>query len=155
MLHISFFLELLGDELMDSAKAYFLSREEEGKPLSRDETLSYVLAMGNQDRAHALALSTEILGQISDIAENFRMHGEKYEPAGSVDHLDVFIADPPRYAALDYRDWMDNKLGTWRDFVRTDVEFHECPGIHARMLNPDHIPEFVKSFKAAMKRRGV
>ncbi|KAJ5956715.1 NRPS-like enzyme [Penicillium viridicatum] len=155
VLHISFFLELIGDELMDSAKAYFLSREKEGKPLSRDETLSYVLAIGNQDRAHALALSTKILGQISDIGENFRMHGENYEPVGSVDHLDVFIADPPGYAALDRRDWVENKLGAWREFGRTDVEFHECPGIHARMLNPDHIPEFVKSFKAAMKRRGV
>ncbi|KAJ5864854.1 NRPS-like enzyme [Penicillium soppii] len=155
VLHISFFLELIGDELMDSAKAYFLSREKEGKPLSRDETLSYVLAIGNQDRAHALALSTEILGKISDIGENFRMHGENYEPVGSVDHLDVFIADPPGYAALDRRDWVENKLGAWREFGRTDVEFHECPGIHARMLNPEHIPEFVKSFKAAMKRRGV
>ncbi|KAJ5933079.1 acetyl-CoA synthetase-like protein [Penicillium verrucosum] len=119
VLHISFFLELIGDELMNSAKAYFLSP------------------------------------QISDIGENFRVHGESYEPVGSVDHLDVFIADPPGYAALDRRDWVENKLGGWRDFARTDVEFHECPGIHARMLNPDHILEFVKSFKAAMKMRGV
>ncbi|KAL4778623.1 NRPS-like enzyme [Aspergillus varians] len=156
VLHISFFLELIGQELMDSAKAYFLAREkEDGKPLSRDETLRYVLSIGDQARARALALSVDILGQISDIGENFRVHGESYEPVGSVDHLDVFIADPPGYAALDRRDWVENKLGAWRDFVREDIEFYECPGIHARMLNPDHIPAFVKSFKAAMKRRGV
>lgn len=43
----------------------------------------------------------------------------------------------------------------WAEFSRTDTVFWDCPGIHAKMLNTQHMAEFVRTFKRAMKRRGV
>ncbi|PLB33146.1 acetyl-CoA synthetase-like protein [Aspergillus candidus] len=150
LLHISFFLELIDDEIMARATVHMHSHE-----MTREEALKYVLFISDPQRVQALQLTPELLERIGDIGENFRVHGEAYEPVGNVDHLDVFVADPPGYAALNRQDWRDNKLGQWVDFVRTDAEFYECPGIHANMLNPEYAAAFVKIFKAAMKLRGV
>ncbi|KAF9891432.1 hypothetical protein FE257_004288 [Aspergillus nanangensis] len=150
LLHISFFLELIDQEIMGRATAHIHTHS-----LSRQAALEYVLSISDEQRVRSLALTPSVLNRICDIGENFRVHGETYEPVGSVANLDVFIADPPGYAAVDRRDWVENKLARWKDFVRSIVEFYECPGIHARMLNPEMIPGFVKSFKLAMKRRGV
>lgn len=152
LLHISFFLELIDEDIMACATDYL---HQNGKTMTHEDALRYVLSISDAERVAALALTPERLERISDIGENFRVHGEAYTPSGSVDHLDVFVADPPGYAAKDRKDWRDNKLGRWVEFVRSDAEFYECPGIHARMLNPEFVPEFVKNFKAAMKRRGV
>lgn len=152
LLHISFFLELIDDDIMARASNYLHQNE---NTITREEALDYVLSISDAERVDALALTPGRLERISDIGENFRLHGEAYTPVGSVDHLDVFVADPPGYAAKDRKDWRENKLGKWVDFVRSDAEFYECPGIHARMLNPEFVPGFVKGFKAAMKRRGV
>ncbi|KAF9889636.1 hypothetical protein FE257_007144 [Aspergillus nanangensis] len=150
LFHISFFLELIDQEIMDRAMTHLHMH-----PMSCQAALEYVLSISDQQRVRSLALTPRVLSRICDIGENFRVQGETYEPVGSVAHLDVFVADPPGYAAADRRDWVENKLGRWRDFVRSDVEFYECPGIHARMLNPEMIPGFAKRFKLAMKRRGV
>jgi thioesterase domain-containing protein len=150
LLHISFFLELIDQETMDCATTYLHTHT-----ISRKDALEYVLSISDRERVRALALTPRLLNKISDIGENFRLQGETYEPVGNVEHLDVFVADPPRYAAVDRRDWVENKLGGWKDFVRSDIEFYECPGIHARMLNPEVVPGFMKSFTLAMKRRGV
>ncbi|TDZ47412.1 Microperfuranone synthase [Colletotrichum trifolii] len=148
LLHIAFFLELIDEETMASAAPRL-------RALDRAAALSHVLAIADGDRARALAVDEARLGLISDIAENFRVNVERYEPAGTVECLDVFVAEPPTYAARDRRDWRENKLGRWADFARRDAAFHECPGIHAKMLNREHMAEFAKIFKAAMRRRGV
>ncbi|GLA95491.1 putative NRPS-like protein biosynthetic cluster [Aspergillus tubingensis] len=157
LLHIAFFLELIDLDVMGEAGKYLHSLEKDkgGKGLSRYDALVHVLNISDKERVRALALNPERLERITDIGENFRVHGETYEPQGTVETLDVFVADPPSYAALDRQDWEENKLGAWRDFARTEVGFYNCPGIHATTLNPVHVPEFVRGFKLAMKRRGV
>lgn len=157
LLHIAFFLELIDLEVMGEAGVYLHSLEKDkgGEGVSRYDALVHVLSISDKERVRALALNPERLERITDIGENFRVHGETYEPQGTVETLDVFVADPPSYAALDRQDWEENKLGAWRGFARTEVGFYNCPGIHATMLNPVHVPEFVRGFKLAMKRRGV
>ena len=148
LLHIAFFLELIDEQTMKDITPHLHT-------LDRDAALSHVLAIGDADRAAALAIDKDRLRLISDIAENFRVNVETYEPVGKVQRLDVFVADPPTYAARDRSDWRDNKLGCWVDFSETEVQFHDCPGIHAKMLNREHMADFAKIFKAAMRRRGV
>ncbi|RAL05369.1 NRPS-like enzyme [Aspergillus ibericus CBS 121593] len=150
LLHIAFFLELIDQNIMAEAGKYL-----HGQEIARQDALVHVLSISDQERVRALALNPERLERITDIGENFRVHGESYEPEGTVERLDVFVADPPSYAALNRQDWEENKLGAWRNFSRTEVGFYNCPGIHATMLNPVYVPEFVRSFKLAMKRRGV
>lgn len=70
---------------------------------------------------------------------------------GSVANIDVFMADPLTYAAKDRADWRENELGPWKDFSRTEAIFHDCDGIHAKMLNKEHISDFAKKLKHAMR----
>lgn len=149
LLHIAFFLELIDEATMVeiTPKLHAMA--------SRTDTLAYILEIGDKQRAAALAIDAAKLELISDIAENFRVNVETYEPIGKVESLDVFVADPPTYAADGRKDWRENKLGRWTEFSRTDTVFWDCPGIHAKMLNPQHMSEFAKIFKSAMKRRGV
>lgn len=148
LVHIAFFLELVDESTMMQVTPHLHT-------LSREDAAAHILTIGDAERVRALALDVEKLSRISDIAENFRVHGERYEPVGSVENMDVFVADPPYYAARDRQDWRDNKLGRWADFSRTKPQFHDCPGIHARMLNREHMAEFAQIFKNAMKRRQV
>jgi thioesterase domain-containing protein len=148
LLHIVFFLELIDEKTMVEITPHLHT-------LDREDALAHILSIGDAERANALAIDAERLALISDIAENFRVNVENYEPIGNVERLDVFVADPPAYAARDRQDWRENKLGRWVDYSRTEVEFHDCPGIHAKMLNREHMADFAKIFKAAMRRRGV
>lgn len=149
LLHIAFFLELIDEKTMVAItpKLHAMS--------IRVEALEYILQIGDRERVTALAIDIAKLELISDIAENFRVNVETYEPIGKVENLDVFVADPPTYAADGRQDWRENKLGKWKDFSRAETTFWDCPGIHAKMLNPQHMTEFAKIFKGAMKRRGV
>ncbi|RYP66278.1 hypothetical protein DL770_008837 [Monosporascus sp. CRB-9-2] len=148
LLHIAFFLELIDEETMVRITPHMHT-------LDRDAAIQHILDIGDKERMVALAVDSKKLGLISDIAENFRVNVAQYDPVGTVQNLDVFVADPPTYAAKDRADWRENKLGRWTEFSRTEAVFHNCPGIHAKMLNTPHMADFAKIFKAAMKRRGV
>ncbi|KAH8901218.1 putative NRPS-like enzyme [Thozetella sp. PMI_491] len=149
LLHIAFFLELIDEETMVD-----ITPKLHAMP-TRADTMNYILEIGDKERALALAIDVAKLELISDIAENFRVNVETYEPVGLVETLDVFVADPPTYAANGRQDWRENKLGRWADFSRTETTFWDCPGIHAKMLNTQHMADFARIFKKAMKRRGV
>ncbi|KAL2869889.1 non-ribosomal peptide synthetase [Aspergillus lucknowensis] len=148
LLHIAFFLELIDEKTMVEVTPYLHT-------LDRQPALTHILNIGDAERATALAIDATHPALISDIAENFRVNVKTHKPQGKVQHLDVFVADPPTDAARDRKDWRENKLGRWADFCKTEVEFHDCPGIHAKMLNREHISGFEKVFKAATRRRGV
>lgn len=148
LLHIAYFLELIEEPQMVEITPYMHT-------LDRRAALSHILDIGDKERATALGIDYDRLGVISDIAENFRVHVENYEPTGRVKHLDVFVAEPPTYAAKNRQDWRENKLGRWADLCESDVRFQDCPGTHAKMLNREHMADFAKIFKAAMRRRGV
>ena len=148
LLHIAFFLELIEEPTMVEITPHMHT-------LDRDAALEHILSIGDKERMTALAVDSKKLALISDIAEAFRVCVSKYDPIGKVENLDVFVADPPTYAANGRADWRENKLGKWTDFSKTETIFHDCPGIHAKMLNKEHIADFAKKLKVAMKNRGV
>jgi thioesterase domain-containing protein len=148
LLHIAFFLELIDEPTM-------VAITPDMHKLDRDAALAHILSISDTERARALAIDAARLALISDIAENFRVNVESYEPVGTVERLDVFVADPPTYAAKNRQDWRENKLGQWTEFARSGCQFHDCLGIHAKMLNREHIADFARLFKAVMKKRGV
>ena len=148
LLHISFFLELIDEGTMVEITSSLHQR-------SRDEALEYVLQIADQQRLAALACDKAKLALISDIAEAFRVGVTDYEPTKGVQHMDIFVADPPTYAAKNREDWRANRLGRWKELSDTEPVFHECLGIHAKMLNKEYISDFTKKLKAAMKRRGL
>ena len=63
--------------------------------------------------------------------------------------------NPPTYAAENREDWMANHLARWGELSDTKLCFHECFGVHAKMLDKEYIQDFTKKLKAAMRRRGV
>lgn len=92
---------------------------------------------------------------MTDIGENFRVEVAKYDLMGNVESMDVFVADPPKYAAKDRADWKEKKLGKWREFSRGEVAFHDCVGVHAKMLDREYVVDFAKRLKGAMRQRLV
>ncbi|KAL4905544.1 hypothetical protein BDW74DRAFT_167743 [Aspergillus multicolor] len=152
---IAFFFDLVDEETRGVMLDYLQAKQAEGTPLPRDEALAYVLSFCDAERVRGLSLDTQSLGLISDMYENFRVHGLDYTPSGSVDHIDIFVADSPDYAGVGRSEWKEMELGQWEDFARSDVEFYDVPGIHQRVLDPELVPGFVRQFKIAMKRRGL
>ena len=114
-----------------------------------------MLKISEQERLTALEVDKAKLALTSDIAEAFRAGVTNYEPTKGVNQTDVFVADPPTYAAKDREDWVVNYLGRWRELSDTEPVFHECLGIHAKMLNKEYIQDFSKRLKTAMRRSGV
>lgn len=150
LLHIAFFLELIDEPTMVDITPTLHAQAD-----NRDAALDFILGIADPDRVHALAVDRAKLALISDIAEAFRVGVVDYEPTPGVEQMDVFVADPPTYAAKDRQDWRDNRLGRWCELSEERPVFHDCEGIHAKMLNKEFIGEFVKKLKAAMRRRGV
>ncbi|KAL6713904.1 hypothetical protein ACLMJK_008398 [Lecanora helva] len=148
LLHISFFLELIDESTM-------INITEALHKMSRDEALDYMLEIADNERLAALACDKAKLALISDIGEAFRVGVTNYEPTAGVQQMDVFVADPPTYAAKNREDWRENRLGRWRELSDTEPIFHECLGIHAKMLNKEYIQDFSRRLKAAMRGRGV
>ena len=148
LLHIAFFLELIDERTMVYITPLLHTK-------TRDEALDYILSIADLERVHALAVDKTKLGLISDIAEAFRVGVIDYEPTSGVQQMDVFVADPPTYAAKDRADWRTNRLGRWCELSEEKPVFHDCEGIHAKMLNKEFIGDFTKKLKAAMRRRGV
>ncbi|KAI9157872.1 Microperfuranone synthase [Paramyrothecium foliicola] len=149
LMHTACFLELIDEVTMARITPHMHT-------LQRDAALGYILTLADQERAKALAIDKNRVALISDVADNFRINAERYEPVGKVMRVDVFVAsDPPHYTTRDREDWRDNKLGRWADFSRESVEFHDCPGVHATMLNRENVAAFARILKSVMKSRGV
>jgi acyl-CoA synthetase (AMP-forming)/AMP-acid ligase II/thioesterase domain-containing protein len=148
MLHISFFLGLITEEKM-------LALTPSLRALPHQEAIAHILEVGCKERVKALAMDAEKLTLMTDIGENFRKGVATYDPLGSVQSVDVFVADPPKYAARDRRDWRENKLGRWREFSRGEVVFHDCMGVHAKMMDREYIVDFARKMKAALRQRGI
>ena len=148
MLHIAFFLGLITEEEM-------LALTPSLSALAHQDAITHTLKIGCKERIKALAMDAKKLTLMTDIGENFRKGVASYDPLGNVQSIDVFVADPPKYAAKDRKDWKENKLGRWRDFSRDEVIFHDCLGVHAKMLDREYIVDFARKMKVALRQRGI
>ncbi|KAH8746947.1 NRPS-like enzyme [Diaporthe sp. PMI_573] len=157
LLHVGLFYSLYDQETMEKEeqRVYALYRGPGDVQFRRDATVRHILQMSRQDRVEGLALDEKKMALIVDVAKNIADCGSRYEPVGKVPVLDVFVADPPMYAAKSRDDWRSRVLGKWQGFSETEVVWHECDGFHVQMLEPEYVLVFSKKLKAALKARGV
>ena len=144
--------------------AYFLSliaEDDQGEILAKiqglgpQEAVEKILACANADRKQALAMDHVRLRKLTDVTNAFRLAANVYEPKGIVQNLDAFWVTPLMAVAPNRQIWMENHLVQWKEFSNQEPRFHECEGTHSRMLNSEHLHSFQKTFRTAMRERGL
>lgn len=78
-----------------------------------------------------------------------------YTPDGMVHVLDVFHAIPLKVAAQSPDEWVTKHLSKWSDFCWTKPRFHSVGGAHYTMLGPEHVYDFSRVLRAALRARGL
>ncbi|KAI9740209.1 MAG: putative NRPS-like protein biosynthetic cluster [Cirrosporium novae-zelandiae] len=148
LLHLSYFLGLVSEEhavqISPMLHTYTLA-----------QALEYICQVSPPGRLEELDLDKYKLERWAHVAASMQGLARGYEPQGSVDTLDVFVAIPLPAVAKDKQDWIDNKLSHWKDFVRSPPRFHDVDGAHYTMLSPENIQSFQKTLKSAMLARGL
>lgn len=125
--------------------------------IPKEEVVKHVMAVIDHKRLEELDLDADKLDWWAGVANSVQRLGRDYDPSGSVETLDVFYAIPI-YRVSPTRDktaWFKNEISQWKDFVRSPVRYHEAPGTHHSMIDPDNVFVFQKILKSAMKERGL
>lgn len=79
--------------------------------------------------------------------------GKKYEPEGNVKRVDVFYCTPLHSVCLTREEWLGGQLAKWQDFSRDPVEYIECEGDHADMLNGTYVEGFEQRLNKILANR--
>ena len=148
LLHLSYFLGLVTEQ---HAEDIVLELQKS----SREQALSHVFKVANPARLVELSLTTEALANWADLAFGLQSMAKEYEPSGSVRVIDIFYAIPLKMLAVSKEEWLDKHLGRWADFCETEPRFHEVDGAHYTMIGPDHVHNFQKKLRKALKDRGL
>ena len=148
LLNVAYFLELIGEH-------YCVDTAEEIRQRSADEALDIVLSSAPHERLEALEIDKTRLRKLTDVTYAFGLAGKKYDPMGSVRRADIFWVTPLLLVSPSREEWMAKHLVRWTDFVSETPRFHECEGVHSKMLNPEHVGSFQKILRRAMATRGV
>lgn len=149
LLNVAYFLELVSEEQSNDISSHLSHHR------GPDQALDFVLARAPRDRLEALAIDKTRLRKMTDVTHAFGMAGKKYDPEGQVQATDVFWVTPLTSVASGRIEWMDRHLRLWKDFVVESPRFHECKGVHSKMLNAEYVGSFQKVMKKAMAARGV
>lgn len=81
--------------------------------------------------------------------------GKKYEPEGKIKKMDVFYCTPLHSVCLSKEKWVSDQLAKWQDFSREPIEFIECEGDHADMLNSTYVEGFEERLNRVLAARGL
>ncbi|KAI0023865.1 acetyl-CoA synthetase-like protein [Xylariomycetidae sp. FL0641] len=152
LLHLAQFLGLVTEEHADQEAA------DERSPYrlaSRQRALQMVLELAGESRMRDLGLGPEQLERWANVAYALPNMAVEYEPSGVVESLDVFHAEPLKIIGVSREEWVNQRLGQWRDFCRTEPRFHLVGGGHYTMIGPDHVADFADKLRAALKARGA
>ncbi|RAL12615.1 NRPS-like enzyme [Aspergillus homomorphus CBS 101889] len=147
-IRVTYFLGLIAQ---DSIPAY----EQEMAALSCEEVITRLLEVARPEERARLNLSAEQLTAIVYVTDNFGRMGRKYHPSGTVRKMDVFHCIPLHSVCLDQAKWVGEFLDKWQDFSRESVEFIECEGDHADMLNPQFVEGFEQRLSRVLAARGL
>ena len=148
LLNVAYFLELIGEE----APPNIAKDLRQGSP---DEALEFILACAPRERLEAFSINKERLQKLTDVTDAFGQAGRRYDPNGMVHALDVFWVTPLQSVAGSRKEWMNNHLIQWKSFSADPPRFHECDGLHSKMLNSEYIDSFQSILKSAMTARGI
>ena len=149
ILNLSYFLDLISE-----AYAHEISPEMHALS-SHDEVLDFIISKAPPARMTEMALDKQKLENWADLAYRMQAIAQDYDPAGTVSGMDVFYAVPLAAVARDKRQWREEHLSKWSDFVATPPRFHEVEGAHYTMISPTHVFTFQKTLRAALQARGL
>lgn len=149
-LNLSYFLGFLPEEdaIMRSTKFRLAG-------FTKDEIVSMIMAIASPAKLADLDLNAEKLKHWADVSSQLQALARDYDPEGKVQHIDVFYANPLVAIGRDKHEWLENHLHDWNHFCQEPVQFHDSPGAHYTMLDPDHVFEMQKVMRAALRARGV
>ncbi|KAK6077079.1 nonribosomal peptide synthetase [Seiridium cupressi] len=149
-LNLSYFLGFLTEE-----EAVEKSKEFRQAKYTKKEILEKILCMVSPEKLAELDLNEEKLVHWADISSQLQGLAHNYDPKGKVQHIDVFYANPLLAVGQDKQKWLREHLHAWNDFSQEDVRFHDSPGAHYTMLDPDHVFVMQKVVRAALRARGI
>ncbi|KAI1849151.1 hypothetical protein JX266_005112 [Neoarthrinium moseri] len=122
---------------------------------TRDEILDRILALAPPEKMRELDLTREKIARWADISSQLQGLAHRYDPCGTVDHIDVFFANPLLAVGKDKQQWLRQHLHPWNDFAKEPVRFHDSPGAHYTMLSPEHVFQMQKVLRTAFAARGA
>ena len=125
------------------------------RSLSKEETIRRLLEVARPAQRELLNLDVEQLLAIVNVTDNFGTMAKSYMPQGMVTQVDVFYCTPLHYVEKNREKWIEGHLIQWQDFSRETVEFHECEGDHADMLNPEYVKGFEQRLTRVLAARGI
>jgi acyl-CoA synthetase (AMP-forming)/AMP-acid ligase II/thioesterase domain-containing protein len=152
LLNLSYFLSLLSEDEAGKMEPKIEAMDESG---DRAGALRVVMEACNHDRLTELQLDGEALANWAMLAHRLQGMARDYEPSGSVKVMDVFHAIPLREAARDRRDWLENHLSKWKDYVTEPVVYHEVGGAHYTMLGPEYVEAFAATLTQVLRNKGL
>jgi acyl-CoA synthetase (AMP-forming)/AMP-acid ligase II/thioesterase domain-containing protein len=147
LLHLSYFLDLIGSDIDALAKKF--------SEYSKEMALAEIARLVDQDRLLELSLTTEALGKWADLAYDLQSMARNYEPSGSVPVMDIFVAEPLSIIAASREEWKRTRLSKWSDFCESEPIFHDVDGEHYTMIGEKHVLSFQKTLRRALKYRGL
>ena len=145
---VSYFIELISQSEVPSLIAQFCG-------LSKIDTIKSLLEVAKPAQRERLNLDPEQLLAIVNVTDNFGSMAKVYHPEGKVRKIDVFYCTPLHSVESDRDTWITKHLMHWQDFSRAYIEFHECEGDHADMLNPTYVESFKQRLLPVLRARGI
>ena len=150
LLHLSYFIGL-----MEEADAESMS--EIIQMYTHDQVLDHIIRQAPPGRMQELGLDKETLGDWAEASLALQSLGKYFEPSGTVTCMDVFVAGPWKggFGVESREEWREKWLVPWKEFVGSEVRFHEVEGAHYTMMDKEHVHGFQKKFKVALAGRGI
>ncbi|KAL8731399.1 MAG: hypothetical protein Q9181_004327 [Wetmoreana brouardii] len=148
MLNLAYFLDLISED-------YAHEISPDMHKLSNDGVLDFIISKAPPTRMEEMALDKKKLTNWADLAYRMQAIAQHYDPSGLVTRMDVFYAIPLAAVAKSKKQWLDEHLSKWSEFVSEAPRFHEVDGAHYTMISPLHVFSFQKILRAALQERGI
>ncbi|KAL8705815.1 MAG: hypothetical protein Q9201_001102 [Fulgogasparrea decipioides] len=148
ILNLAYFLDLISED-------YAHEISPDMHKLSNDGVLDFIISKAPPMRMEEMALDKKKLTNWADLAYRMQAIAQNYDPSGLVTRMDVFYAIPLAAVAKSKKQWLDEHLSKWSEFVSEAPRFHEVDGAHYTMISPLHVFSFQKILRAALQERGI
>lgn len=120
-----------------------------------DEALDIIMSQAPPERLKMLSIDKPRLRQITQVTDSFGRAAAFYKPEGMISGIDVVWVTPLLWVASTREEWMKTHLSKWVEFSKEAPRFHECEGLHSKMLNDDYVDGIAKTLRAAIQARGL
>ncbi|KAH8746390.1 hypothetical protein F5883DRAFT_438045 [Diaporthe sp. PMI_573] len=157
VMHLFYFVELMEEETIYRHKKEICRISQSG-PDGQLDAIRYLKLHCDQFRWVELGLSEEDYLHWVNIASGMQGLAVDYEPSGTVQTMDVFVAEPLSHVAKSREEWVNGRLAAWKDFVfGGNLRFHHVQGGHYTMLNPKYVDvsAFAEKLQKLLEDRGL